>query len=43
MQDAHKRFYDWTTPFHGSTTEEIGDNEEEEAMWIMASILDIVD
>jgi transcription elongation factor SPT6 len=41
MRDAPERFYEWTTPFHGSTTEEIGDEEEEEAMWIMARIPDI--
>ena len=43
MQDVPKQFYDWMTPFHGSSTEEIRDDEEEGAMWIMASILDIVD
>lgn len=41
MRDAPERFFEWTTPFHGSKTEEIGDEEEEEAMWIMARIPDI--
>jgi hypothetical protein len=41
MRDAPERFYEWTTPFHGSMTEEVGDEEEEEAMWIMARIPDI--
>jgi transcription elongation factor SPT6 len=41
MRDAPERFYEWTTPFHGSTTDEIGDEEEEQAVWIMARIPDI--
>mmetsp|Transcript_14099 Transcript_14099/g.20794 ORF Transcript_14099/g.20794 Transcript_14099/m.20794 type:complete len:1665 (+) Transcript_14099:977-5971(+) len=47
MKDAPERFFDWTTPFHGAASVEgeeddhIGDEEEEEAMWIMGSIPDI--
>ena len=38
MRDAPERFFDWTTPFHGATTKEISDEEEEEAVWIMGRI-----
>lgn len=34
LSDAPERFYDWKVPFHGTSEEE----EEEEAMWIMARI-----
>jgi hypothetical protein len=39
--DAPERFFDWTTPFHGATGEEISEEEEEEAFWIMGKIPDI--
>uniref|UniRef100_A0A7S2R0J3 Uncharacterized protein n=1 Tax=Eucampia antarctica TaxID=49252 RepID=A0A7S2R0J3_9STRA len=35
MSDEPERFFDWSTPFHG------GDEEEEEAMWIMGRIPEI--
>ena len=43
MKDAPERFYDWSTPFHGSTSEKITDDEEEEAMWIMSRIAQVSD
>lgn len=43
MKDAPERFYDWNTPFHGPTdgSAEIGDEEDEEAMWIVSRIPEI--
>lgn len=39
--DAPERFFDWKTPFHGSTGDEITEEEEEEALWIMGRIPEI--
>jgi transcription elongation factor SPT6 len=39
--DAPERFFDWTTPFHGASGEEISEEEEEQAFWIMGKIPDI--
>jgi hypothetical protein len=40
--DAPERFFDWKTPFHGSTDGgEITEEEEEEAMWIIGRIPEI--
>lgn len=40
--DAPERFFEWKTPFHGSTEGgEITEEEEEEAMWIIGRIPEI--
>jgi hypothetical protein len=39
--DAPERLFDWKTPFHGSSGEEITEEEEEEALWIMGRIPEI--
>ena len=41
MADVPERLFDWTTPFHGATTKEFSDEEEEEAVWIMTRIPDV--
>jgi transcription elongation factor SPT6 len=42
-KDAPERLFDWKTPFHGASNsgDEITEEEEEEAMWIMGRIPEI--
>eukprot|EP00957_Ditylum_brightwellii_P206321 15347826-Ditylum_brightwellii.AAC.1 len=46
MEEALEHFFSWNTPFHyadasteGEKDNQIGEEEEEEAMWIMGYIL----